>query len=97
LPSFHFQTNDNQLPELRAFAAKQGWEVICEYFDVVSGSGKKDRSQFQAMMVAASQRKFDLLLRPACDHGRAVARPPTQAVRFSGTVLTRNLFLPTLT
>jgi DNA invertase Pin-like site-specific DNA recombinase len=29
---------------------------------VVSGSGKKDRSQFQAMMLAASQRRFDLLL-----------------------------------
>jgi DNA invertase Pin-like site-specific DNA recombinase len=56
------QNNENQLPELRAFAAKQGWKVICEYIDVVSGSGKKDRSQFQAMMLAASQRKFDLLL-----------------------------------
>ena len=56
------QTNENQLPELRAFAAKQGWKVICEYIDVVSGSGKKDRSQFQAMMLAASQRQFDMLL-----------------------------------
>ena len=56
------QTNENQLPELRTFAARQGWDVICEYIDVVSGSGKKDRSQFQAMMLAASQRKFDLLL-----------------------------------
>jgi DNA invertase Pin-like site-specific DNA recombinase len=56
------QNNENQLPELRAFAAKQGWEVFCEYVDVVSGSGKKDRSQFQAMMLAASQRQFDLLL-----------------------------------
>jgi DNA invertase Pin-like site-specific DNA recombinase len=55
------QTNENQLPELRTFAARQGWDVICEYIDVVSGSGKKDRSQFQAMMLAASQRKFDLL------------------------------------
>src|ERR1039458_6661670 len=25
------QTNDNQLPELRAFAGRQGWEVISEY------------------------------------------------------------------
>ena len=42
--------------------ARQGWEVICEYVDVVSGSGKKDRAQFQAMMLGASQRQFDLLL-----------------------------------
>jgi DNA invertase Pin-like site-specific DNA recombinase len=56
------QNNENQLPELRAFAAKQAWEVISEYVDVVSGSGKKDRSQFQAMMLAASQRQFDVAL-----------------------------------
>lgn len=56
------QTNENQLPELRAFAGRQGWEVISAYIDVVSGSGKKDRSQFQTTMLAASQRKFDLLL-----------------------------------
>jgi DNA invertase Pin-like site-specific DNA recombinase len=56
------QTNENQLPELRAFAGRQGWEVISAYLDVVSGSGKKDRSQFQTTMLAASQRKFDLLL-----------------------------------
>ena len=36
--------------------------MICEYVDVVSGSGKKDRAQFQAMMLGASQRQFDLLL-----------------------------------
>jgi len=52
----------NQLAQLREFAAKQGWEIVSEYVDVVSGSGKKERPQFLAMMQDASQRKFDLLL-----------------------------------
>ena len=56
------QDNGNQLIQLREFAAKQGWHVIAEYVDVVSGSGKKDRAQFDAMMLAASQRQFDVLL-----------------------------------
>jgi DNA invertase Pin-like site-specific DNA recombinase len=47
---------------LREFASKQGWDVACEYVDVVSGSGRKERPQFLAMMQAASQHKFDVLL-----------------------------------
>jgi DNA invertase Pin-like site-specific DNA recombinase len=56
------QDNGNQLIQLREFAAKQGWQVVAEFVDVVSGSGKKDRAQFDAMMLAASQRRFDILL-----------------------------------
>jgi DNA invertase Pin-like site-specific DNA recombinase len=56
------QDTDNQLQQLRDFASKQGWEVIAEYVDVVSGSGRKERPQFLAMMQDASQHKFDLLL-----------------------------------
>lgn len=57
------QDNDNQLIQLREFASKQdGWEIIAEYVDTVTGSGKKDRVQFDAMMLAASQRQFDVLL-----------------------------------
>jgi len=56
------QDNGNQLIQLREFAAKQGWTIVAEYVDTVSGSGKKDRTQFDAMMLAASQKKFDVLL-----------------------------------
>lgn len=56
------QDNGNQLIQLREFAAKQGWEVIAEYVDVMSGSGKKVRPQFERMLLHASQRKFELLL-----------------------------------
>lgn len=56
------QENDNQLDQLRTFAAKQGWQIVAEFVDIVSGSGKLKRPQFDKMMLAASQRKFDLLL-----------------------------------
>ena len=56
------QDNGNQLVQLREFAAKQKWQVVAEYVDTVSGSGKKDRVQFERMMLAASQKQFDVLM-----------------------------------
>jgi DNA invertase Pin-like site-specific DNA recombinase len=57
------QTNENQLDELRAFAGKQdGWQIVAEYVDTVSGSGKQERKRFDEMLLAASQKKFDLLV-----------------------------------
>ena len=56
------QDSRNQVEQLREFARRQGWEIVAEHVDTVTGSGKKNRPQFDAMMLAASQRKFDLLL-----------------------------------
>jgi DNA invertase Pin-like site-specific DNA recombinase len=56
------QDNRNQVEQLREFAGRQGWEIVAEHVDTVTGSGKKNRPQFDAMMLEASQRKFDLLL-----------------------------------
>jgi DNA invertase Pin-like site-specific DNA recombinase len=57
------QENENQLSQMREFVSKQhGWEIVHEYVDTVTGSGKRSRVQFDAMMLAASQKKFDLLL-----------------------------------
>lgn len=56
------QTNENQLPELRAFAERQGWQVVKEYTDTITGSGKRKREAFDDMMDAASRHEFDLLL-----------------------------------
>jgi DNA invertase Pin-like site-specific DNA recombinase len=61
------QDSDNQLDQLRTFARQQGWEITGEFIDTVSGSGKKARPQFEACMLAASQRKFDVLLFWALD------------------------------
>ena len=52
----------NQLDDLHVFAAKNDWEIVEEYADVMTGSGKKDRPGFERMMLDASKRKFDLLL-----------------------------------
>src|SRR5271166_4509113 len=55
------QDAENQLGQLRDFAAKQGWEVIREYIDQESGS-RPDRPEFKQMFQDASQRRFDLVL-----------------------------------
>jgi DNA invertase Pin-like site-specific DNA recombinase len=60
------QDTENQLAQLRGFAATQGWTVYREFVDHETGS-KGDRTEFQAMFVDASQHKFDLLLFWALD------------------------------
>lgn len=60
------QDNENQLVQLREFAARQGWTVFAEYVDRESGA-KSDRAEFQRMFADASKRKFDLLLFWALD------------------------------
>jgi DNA invertase Pin-like site-specific DNA recombinase len=56
------QDNGNQLIQLREFCHRQGWEIVNEFCDTVSGSGKKDRVSFERMMLAASQKQFDVLV-----------------------------------
>lgn len=60
------QDPENQLAQLREFAAKQNWEVVHEYVDFESGA-KADRERFQQMFKDASQSKFDLVLFWALD------------------------------
>jgi DNA invertase Pin-like site-specific DNA recombinase len=55
------QDTENQLRQLRTFAATQGWTVVHEYVDRASGK-RGDREQFQKMFGAASRREFDCLL-----------------------------------
>lgn len=55
------QDTENQLAQLREFAAKQGWQITQEYIDHETGS-KADRAEFQTKFTDASRRKFDLLL-----------------------------------
>jgi DNA invertase Pin-like site-specific DNA recombinase len=62
------QENGNQLAQLREFVSQQpGWVIVAEFVDTVTGSGKKARPQFDAMMLAASQRQFDRLVFWALD------------------------------
>jgi len=55
------QDVENQLAQLREFAARQHWEIVREYIDHETGS-KADREQLQAMLLACSQRKADVVL-----------------------------------
>lgn len=55
------QDAENQISALREFAARQGWVIMREYVDEMTG-GTSDRPAFQAMFKDASQRRFDLLL-----------------------------------
>ena len=81
------QDNANQLEQLREFASKQGWEIVTEYKDTASGSGRRMRPQFDAVMLAASQRKFDLLLFWALDR---LSREGQLQVRLRVTLPSRN-------
>jgi DNA invertase Pin-like site-specific DNA recombinase len=56
------QTCDNQLLQLRVFAASQGWTIVQEFVDQGISGGTSDRPAFQEMFAAASKRKFDVLL-----------------------------------
>ena len=64
------QENGNQLDQLREFAAKQGWEIVAEYVDTVTGSGKLKRPQFDKMM---RELKPYIVLWEASRKGEAVA------------------------
>ena len=55
------QDAENQLAQLREFAATQNWQIVAEYVDHASGS-RSDREQFQAMFADASKRRFELVL-----------------------------------
>jgi DNA invertase Pin-like site-specific DNA recombinase len=58
------QENENQMHQLREFAAAQGWLIVKEYTDTISGSRKHKRGseQFDEMLTAASRHEFDLVL-----------------------------------
>lgn len=55
------QDTENQLIQLRAYCAKQGWTLVHEYVDHVSGKRSDNRRQFQEMLADAARRKFDLV------------------------------------
>ena len=55
------QDTENQLAQLREFARTQGWTIVGEYTDRVTGK-HSDRERFQKLFQDASQRKFDTVL-----------------------------------
>jgi len=55
------QEVENQLAELRRFAATQEWEIQAEYIDHDSGKNS-DRPRFRRLFADAAQRRFDVVL-----------------------------------
>jgi DNA invertase Pin-like site-specific DNA recombinase len=55
------QDVENQLVQLREFAASQGWTVMGEYVDTVTGK-HSDRAAFKRLFTDASKRRFDVVL-----------------------------------
>lgn len=47
------QDVDNQLNQMREWAAREGHVIVAEYIDNVSGSGKVKRPAFERMMLSA--------------------------------------------
>ncbi len=60
------QEVENQLRQLREFAALQEWTISREYIDHETAK-TDDRAEFQAMFADASTRRFDVLLFWALD------------------------------
>ncbi|WP_417624024.1 recombinase family protein [Paremcibacter congregatus] len=69
------QTTENQLRDLREIATRQGWDLI-EVYEDHGISGAKDRDKrpaYDAMLKAATQRKFDMIMAWSVDRlGRSL-------------------------
>lgn len=61
------QRVDNQLYDLRQFAAQRGFEVVAEYTDVGISGRKARRPGLDAMLSDARKRKFNVLIVAAFD------------------------------
>jgi len=57
----HGQDPQNQLLQLRRFAKQQGWTVVCEYVDEVTGKNG-NRPAFRRMWEDVGRHRFQLLL-----------------------------------
>ena len=57
------QTTENQILQLREYAAKQGWDILSVKTDICSGSKSADeRSGLREVFDLARRRHFDVLL-----------------------------------
>ncbi|MGO9336137.1 MAG: recombinase family protein [Terracidiphilus sp.] len=61
------QRVDNQLYDLRQFAAQRGFEVVCEFTDIGISGSKCRRPGLDAMLREARKQKFSVLIVAAFD------------------------------
>lgn len=55
------QDVENQVAQLKAFAAGQGWEIVQVYLEQETASGKRRRPVYEQMMADAKEKKFGTL------------------------------------
>src|SRR3974377_1258880 len=78
------QELDNQRAEILPFIERRGWKLVHLFEDIMSGrKTEKDRPGFAAMLRAAHQRKFDIVVFWALD------RLTREGTRGTLTYLTR--------
>ena len=61
------QDTENQLPEMRRCVEQRDWKLRREFFDQVSGRGKKVREQFDEMLEACDRHEADIVVIWALD------------------------------
>jgi DNA invertase Pin-like site-specific DNA recombinase len=69
----------NQITELRAYARRMRWKVVKEFHEEKSGAAD-NRPIFEALMHAASQRKFDAVV--VTDLSRMTRKGPSSAFAY---------------
>jgi DNA invertase Pin-like site-specific DNA recombinase len=85
------QTVDNQLHDLRKVAHNNGWEVVDEYLEVVSGAkGRDQRKEFDRLLKDVIRGKFEMIL--AWDVSR-LGRSLKTLVEFIEAIQERNVDL----
>ncbi|OWT75441.1 MULTISPECIES: recombinase family protein [unclassified Achromobacter] len=86
------QTTENQLVELRAAAARHGWEVVGEFVDhAVSGAkGRDQRPQFDRLLKGAARREFDVIAAWSVDR---LGRSLQDLVGFLGEIQAKGVDL----
>jgi predicted site-specific integrase-resolvase len=61
--STDWQTPENQIAQLKEYAAKQDWQLVDVKVDICSGNkSANDRTGLKSVFEMARQRKFDVLL-----------------------------------
>jgi DNA invertase Pin-like site-specific DNA recombinase len=78
--SNHGQTTENQLVALREVCHHQGWTIVAELSDEVSGSkGREDRAGFDTLLKGITRGSYDVVLSWSIDR---LSRSMTTLVDF---------------
>lgn len=89
--SNHGQTTENQLVALREVCQHQGWTIIAELTDEVSGSkGREDRTGFDTLLKGITRGTYDVVLAWSIDR---LSRSMAHLVEFMNMLNSSNVDL----